>query len=477
MVAITEAIRKAFTLRLTKYIAHQPTIKQRVFLALTPYEEVLFGGAAGPGKSDALLMAALQFVDVAGYHALILRRTYAQLSKSDGLIPRSHEWLHDTDARWNGGGKVWSFPSGATLSFGHVQYEDNKYDYQSAAYTFIGFDELTQFTESQYLYIGFSRRRRLRDMSVPLRVRSATNPPPDQRGRWVRDRFAIHKDERSGEFIGHEPNRPFVPAKISDNPYLDQEEYETALAELDPVTREQLLSGDWEIMQVGRMRKSWARYYNITSDAYQLLDPVTGRGFRNVKKRDCHHFQICDPAASAREGPGDEQIWERKMPSHTVIGTFAMTPDADLLWIDNRRFQGEVPEVQDALLEEYSKWQQCTHVGIEKSGLGIGVFQWAKRSGLPVRALSPQSQDKLVRATDFINRLYEGMVYFPNAPSDWRRELFDELFAWTGHPHEQDDQIDVAGYAGREVTRLRGPIPIRRRIRQIERPVVAGGLR
>src|SRR3989337_968646 len=77
--------------RLTPYIPHRPTPKQSAFLIL-PHREAFYGGAAGGGKSDALLMGALQYVDVPGYAALILRRTFTDLAKAEALIPRSLEW-------------------------------------------------------------------------------------------------------------------------------------------------------------------------------------------------------------------------------------------------------------------------------------------------------------------------------------------------------------------------------------------------
>ena len=86
--------------RLNKYIKWAPTETQTAFLLLDA-KEAMYGGAAGGGKSVALLAAALQYVDAPGYHALILRRTFAALSKPGALIDLAHDWLSDTDATWN----------------------------------------------------------------------------------------------------------------------------------------------------------------------------------------------------------------------------------------------------------------------------------------------------------------------------------------------------------------------------------------
>ena len=156
----------SLTMPWTRYIPHSPTAKQLAFLLLD-IPEALYGGAAGGGKSDALLMAALQYVSVPSYAALLLRRTYADLSLPGALMSRAFEWLIPTDARWKSSEKTWVFPSGATLTFGYLDHSGSEYRYQSSEFQFIGFDELTQFRESQYRYL-FSRLRRLADDSVPL---------------------------------------------------------------------------------------------------------------------------------------------------------------------------------------------------------------------------------------------------------------------------------------------------------------------
>lgn len=97
---------------------------------------MFYGGAAGGAKSSALLMAALEFVDVKGYAAVLLRRTYADLSKPGALMDRAHQWLRGTSAKWNEQKKQWTFPSGATLTFGYLENENDKYQYQGAEYQF-----------------------------------------------------------------------------------------------------------------------------------------------------------------------------------------------------------------------------------------------------------------------------------------------------------------------------------------------------
>jgi hypothetical protein len=249
------------------YTPQDPTPRQKLFLELDNQLEVFYGGAAGGGKSSALLMAALKYVHIPGYAALLLRRSYTDLALPGALMDRAHQWLHGK-AHWSGMEKKWTFPSGASLTFGYLANENDKYQYQSSEFQFIGFDELSQFTETQYTYL-FSRLRRLRDSNIPLRLRSGSNPG-GVGGFWVRDRFipddftpdlAIEErvftkhgiDDETGDTI----DRFFVPARLDDNPHLDQAQYELSLRNLDPVTRAQLRRGDWQITLRGDILYMW----------------------------------------------------------------------------------------------------------------------------------------------------------------------------------------------------------------------------
>lgn len=257
----SEALRRwrdwFFSVRLTPYIPHSPTPKQALFLCngLNYYaREVFYGGQPGGGKSDALLMAALQYVDVPGYRALLLRRTYADLALPEALMDRAASWLSGTDARWNNIDKTWHFPSGATLTFGYLKNRGDEQRYKSAEFQFIGFDEVTQFHERQYTFL-FSRLRRLANSRVPLRMRSAGNPPMDAIGMWVRDRFVVNQSIE----------RPFIPAGLDDNPYIDKEAYLQSLAHLDEHTRRALF--DWFVASEGLVYPEFNEQNITTADA------------------------------------------------------------------------------------------------------------------------------------------------------------------------------------------------------------------
>ena len=231
------AVRAAAILEQRKRVAsnfcpHEPTPRQAQFLALD-CQEALYGGAAGGGKSDAMLMSAAKYVHVPGYAALLFRRTYADLSKDDAIMTRAREWWIPQGVRWDAKDKRFTFPSGATIAFGYLDCDNDRYNYQGGAWQFIGFDELTQFPEAWYTYL-LSRLRRATGVSVPLRARGASNPGGVGHD-WVFKRF-VDPSTRLGEF---------VPAALVDNPHLDQVAYRASLSLVDPTLRRQLEEGLW----------------------------------------------------------------------------------------------------------------------------------------------------------------------------------------------------------------------------------------
>jgi predicted phage terminase large subunit-like protein len=222
----------------------EPYTKQARFLRCNTRES-LFGGAAGPGKSWSLMLAALQYVTEPGYNALILRRTYKDLALPGALMDVSHQWLDGVEvkgekAHWDAVEKQWTFPSGATITFGYLATQKDLDQYQGAQWQFVGFDELTQFIEPHYLYL-FSRNRTTADDPIPLRIWSTSNP--GGRGHnWVKQRFLVE---------GETKGRTVIRAWARDNPYLDWEEYEKSLSNLDPITKAQLLDGNWDAIATG----------------------------------------------------------------------------------------------------------------------------------------------------------------------------------------------------------------------------------
>lgn len=224
-------------LRFPSVIPSKPLPKQLAFLA-APHLEGFYGGAAGGGKSEALLMGALQYIDHPNYAALIIRRSYTDLAQPGALMDRAREWLLGK-AKWDRETHSWRFPSGATLTFGYIATNQDRFRYQSAEYQYIAWDEVTEFPDDIPYTFMFSRLRRKKGMDeVPLRVRSASNPVGPGT-HWVKERFV---DSRH-------PDRIFIPATFTENHHIDQEEYRRSLSHLHPELQAKLIEGNWEAVE------------------------------------------------------------------------------------------------------------------------------------------------------------------------------------------------------------------------------------
>lgn len=217
------------------YCPQKPSTKQQEFLSLDHEMDVLYGGAGSGGKSSALLMAALKYIHVPKYSALILRRTYKDLNMAGAIMDRAHEWFRNTDATWNAEAHRYTFPSGARITFGHMHHESDKANYKGAEFQYIGIDEATEFPPLWITFL-FSRLRKTRDIDAPLRMRLATNPGGIAHV-FIYDRYVSEKTRTA----------PFVAAGIDDNPHVDQESYRKSLEMSDKLTRDQVLHGLWLI--------------------------------------------------------------------------------------------------------------------------------------------------------------------------------------------------------------------------------------
>lgn len=202
-------------------------------------------------NSDYLLMAALQFVEWPKYNAIVFRRAYTDLMLPEGLIPRSHEWLSNTPAKWKPDIHQWVFPTGSTLTFGYLESENDIYRYKSSEYTFVGYEELTEFPAERFYTYLFSRMRRPKDSKIPLRMRATTNP--DGPGAdWVYERFQPDSPQPLPD------GKRFLKSLLYDNPHIDQIGYSSNLEEIDPVTRMQLQQGVWRVKKSGnKFKQEW----------------------------------------------------------------------------------------------------------------------------------------------------------------------------------------------------------------------------
>ena len=246
-------------------IIWQPQEKQRIFQQRPEYE-ALYGGAAGGGKSDALLTEALRQVHIPHYKALILRKTYPQLAE---LVDRSQAIYSAAfpEASYNAQAHCWVFPSGAKIFFGSMQHTKDRTNYQGKAYDFIGFDELTHFLYEEYMYM-FSRNRPT-GPGTRIYIRATTNPGGIGHA-WVKQRFITAAPPMTpivdtyrvltpqGEQIEIKKSRIFVPSTVFDNQKLleNDPQYLASLSMLPEAERKALLYGSWDSFD-GQVFTEW----------------------------------------------------------------------------------------------------------------------------------------------------------------------------------------------------------------------------
>ena len=236
---------------------------QTEFLAASE-REVLYGGAAGGGKSFGLLADPMRYFNNSNFNGLILRRTNDELReliwKSQELYPKAFQ-----GAKWAEKKSQWTFPSGAKLWLTYLERDQDVLRYQGQAFSYVAFDELTQYPTS-FAFNYMRSRLRTTDPTLPIYIRATTNPGGSGHG-WVKKMFIdpapantkfVAQDLDTGEDLvypeGHEKEgeplfyRRFIPASLKDNPYLmEGGQYEANLLSLPEMQRRQLLEGDWAV--------------------------------------------------------------------------------------------------------------------------------------------------------------------------------------------------------------------------------------
>ena len=247
--AAPKAIKQEFD---NRDIIFKPNPGPQVAFLASSEREVFYGGARGGGKSYSMLVDPLRFCHKRLHRALILRRTMPELRQlidhSRYLYPRAF-----LGAKYNEEAKTWAFPSGAKIEFGYAENATDALRYQGQSYTWIGVDELPQYPTPK-IWNDLRGSLRSVDPEIPEFMRATGNPGNVGSG-WVKDMFidpapwgepfkvAIPMPDGADEYI----TRRFIPAKLSDNPYLTRtSSYRVMLASLPPTQRKQWLEGDWD---------------------------------------------------------------------------------------------------------------------------------------------------------------------------------------------------------------------------------------
>jgi predicted phage terminase large subunit-like protein len=399
------------------FCGQQPSPKQTAWLLLNDIKEVFYGGAGGGGKSIGMWMGALQFVDQEDYSALILRRTFTDLSLPGALIDVSRWWLDGTDAKWNEQTHTWSFPSGATITFGHLEYKHSHHRYRSSEFQFIGFDELTEFEEDQYTFL-FSRLRRRLGSNIPLRMRSASNP--GGRGHeWVKKRFI------TGDIV---PGRAFLPATIADNPYIDKEAYEDSLSRLNEVMRQQIMEGNWDAVEGGKViDRLWFRMADKLPAlpsrvrAWDLAASTDGARTAGVRMgRDVAGNYYIEDVVKDRLAPGprDELIEQTALADGTLVH----------ILIEQEGGSGGLA--------------QCDALKRHLEDKGFSVEAVPVTGGQLTEKINPQSA-KVRRAGPFASALKKGRIWC--VPGEWNGDYLAECNVFPEGQYV--DQVDATAMA------------------------------
>jgi predicted phage terminase large subunit-like protein len=359
-------------------------------------------------------MAAMQYVDVPGYSAILFRRTFADLSLPGALMDRFKDWIaqHD-DIHWNANSYVATFPSGARISFGYLNNTNDYLRYKGSEFQFIGMDEVTEIRESDYRYL-FSRLRRPANgplSQVPLRMRAASNPAPN----WVRQRFIVE---------GLETNRIFVPSLLTDNPGIDAVSYRQALQALDPVERRRLEEGDWWSTTLGSM---FDRTSFVIIDPHEI--PVITSAARVVR--------FWDLAASEPSPSYPDPDW--------TVGTLGVFDQGIFYILDVRRARVKSDKVEHLIAQTALEDGPLVSIRMEQEPGSSGkalVDQFARYvlPGYDFQGIR-STGDKITRARPFSASVANGNVRLVRGR--WLTDWLDEVSAFPeGLTH--DDQVDSA---------------------------------
>lgn len=408
-----DSILKFLQPKESPYCPEEPSLTQKVFLR-TYAQEGLFGGAAGGGKSSALLMAALQYVDVPNYSAIIFRRTYADLALPGAIMDRFTTWIAQADdVSWNGSLYVATFPSGARISFGYLNNSQDYLRYKGAEFQFIGMDEVTEIREHDYRYL-FSRLRRPASgplSQVPLRMRCASNPAPN----WVRQRFIVEADSTG---------RVFVPSLLTDNPGIDAQSYRQSLQALDPVERKRLEEGDWWSTTLGTMfdRESVVL---LEHDELPTLSPKAKA------------VRFWDLAASEPSPAYPDPDW--------TVGTLMLFDEGIAYVLDVKKIRHRGEKVEQFIAQTAYEDGVSVSLRMEQEPGSAGkalINQYARFvvPGFDIMGIR-STGDKVTRARPFAAAIANGNVRVVRGA--WLTDWLDELSSFPeACPH--DDQVDSA---------------------------------
>lgn len=443
---------------------------QEMFLS-SPADIAVYGGAAGGGKTWAIIADPLRHYNNPNFSGVIFRRTYPMIESEGGLWEESGKVYPLVGAKPRQRDLKWVFPSGMTIRFAHMQHESDKLNWQGAQIPFIGFDELTHFTESQFFYM-LSRNRSV-SAGINGYIRATCNPDALS---WVKrflapwvDKFSHIKAE-SGEILWMvqdggmikwyrtqeealtDPDNAhimhvaeidpdvdprelvksvtFIKSTIYDNKILirQQPAYLGSLLALPFVERQQLLHGDWDVLpEAGKVfDRAW----------FEVVDEVPAMVTDGPSKT--YDVRFWDFAATEKAQKGDD-------PDYTV-GTRLRKANGKYYIVDVIRERMSPAQLEQLITNVASQDGKNVTVRWEQEAASSGKIATSRfaavLAGYDARGIRPQG-DKLTRALPFSAQVEAQNVKLKRA--EWNEGWLTELHHFPDAPH--DDCVDSASGA------------------------------
>jgi len=397
-----------------KNVIFQPNDGPQTDFLAAPEIDVLYGGAAGGGKSYAMLVDPLRYAHRAAHRALILRRSMPELreliDKSRELYPQAFHGCKFREVE-----KLWNFPSGAKVEFGFLERDADVYRYQGQAYSWIGFDEITHLpTEFAWNYLA--SRLRTTDSEITPYLRCTANPG-GVGAHWVKKRY-ISPAPPNESFDGDDGlSRKFIPARLDDNPYLSEDgRYEQMLKALPDVQRRQLLEGNWEITEGAAFTEfdpnvhvvipfeipvGWERikgidygYASESACVWGAVDPTDGTLiiYRELYQKNLTgvdlaqvitNMEVYDPYSV--QGVLDTAAWARTGTTGPTVGETLQRAGHKLRRADKNRIQGKIQ------VHEYLKVQQSGRPRLQIFNTCPNLIR--ELTGVPLDKSNPEDVD------------------------------------------------------------------------------------
>ena len=467
---------------------------QETFLA-TSADIAVFGGAAGGGKSYALLIEPLRHIKVRGFGGVIFRRTYPEIMNEGGLWDTSMELYPHLGASPKQSISSWTFPGNVNIKFAHMQHEKDRLTWQGSQIPFIGFDELTHFSWKQFTYL-LSRNRSI--CGIRPYIRATTNPDPDHFLRtfiewWIDDESGFHIPERGGiirwftlrgdntywadhpvelvEELGCSCSRDvivsylnrtgqappalclkcekptvlpksftFVPSSIYDNKMLlDQNpEYLANLQALPKVDRGRLLDGNWNIRESAGMffERTWFPFVNAAPNGSSI--------------------RYWDRAATEANGEND--------PSYTAGLKMTRSPSGDYFIEDVIRFRGSPLKVEQTIKNTASQDGKNCIIGLEQDPGQAGKVEAQmlakKLAGYRVK-INVVRESKGTRAKPYSAQAEAGNIHVVRGL--WNEIYLREHENFDGTDKGHADQVDAGSGAFYLLTSKKRAGAVRRR--------------